>query len=205
MFDFISSPSIELLIFLWLMYIMLSYVWGGLRNLVRLILFPGVILHMAAHSYTAKILGIPLRLVFVVRNIMNETPIHTFFLKKASARSIVLFSISPMLLSVPLSILLLSILKFSGVYYPIILWLTYSFFITGNVSTEDLSVLVNRAIVNAPHVVLALSLTPIITILISISFGLRLGLIIGVLHFFAVIVISILFREKETIIIDEEI
>ncbi|MEX0569403.1 MAG: hypothetical protein Q6363_009675, partial [Candidatus Njordarchaeota archaeon] len=131
--------NIGFLIFAWLVLLLLEYAWSGMAKFVKIILFPGTILHMASHYIFAKIFGHGTYLLLGTHITGEHTAAGLSFFSdiyKRKSREVYMVLLAPMPISIILGFLFQRVLFFSlltghRILAIILAWLTISIIVCG--------------------------------------------------------------------------
>ena len=147
LFDIAERP--EILLFLWIIYGVLDYTWGGLANFIRILFFPGTLIHRLSHIVIYKLKGEKPRF-YTIQTFRDERP--RVSLRIRDMRSAALLAVSPAVIAIPMYILTLFLLIYSNslIAKLIAAWLAISFFVTGFPNLSDLSYIISGMTAHDP-------------------------------------------------------
>jgi len=198
-----------LLIIIWLIYLLLQRVWGGLANFLSIILFPGMFLKRGEQISLASFFGSRPRVTAwipllrsgdfsFVRVYMPRNPFH-------AAITVLL----PALINLSLAYGLIVLLKYiqESISALIIAWLIISLFVTGFPDKFDLSIIISSLIATDPTLIFYYAWMIIIFVFFLIGYDPFIALTSTFIYFVFITITSAYFtgREEESIVVlDEE-
>ena len=187
-----------LMIVIWFFLLILGYCWSGLRNLVRILLFPGMLIHMASHMLFARLKGMRMRFIAMFR-IGWERSVLGVILTKEHPVWIFVFAMFPALVAIPLYIIFLNmaiLFRAQTIFAMLFLWLAVSIFIEGIPSIEDMGMVLKASIYYEPLSIIFLALTPIVFTLNTYGFGISIGIYITLFYVIAIMFLSLVCRRE---------
>lgn len=194
--DIAKQPLI--LILIWLFYIFIDYVWGGLANSLRVIFFPGYFLHKTTQSVVARLFGVSPR-AYSVHGAGSER--SKFYIQLKDPFMATILAVSPALTAIPFYLLTMMLYDASVSIYAKIVsaWLAVSIFITGFPNFGDLGFIVVSIIAHKP-LLQAFLLWSVIILIISLNiFDVGLSLLITLSYIFLIILANSSIRKNEEI------
>jgi len=201
------AQSTILLVTFWLLFLLLDSVWSGFANFIRIILFPGVILHAVSHILFSKIFRIPSSSGFIL-SLYRE---YTFvYIKESNLLQGILIALAPIFLVIPMYLLLSYFLLHisNSILVIIISWFCVSLIITGMPSKADIIFLIVNILHKKPLAILLYFWSFIVFITGYLALGIDLSIIITFGYFFGInLALGLIFRTKKEaiIVIDDEV
>ena len=200
--------NIGFLIFAWLVLLLLEYAWSGMAKFVKIILFPGTILHIASHYLFAKIFGQGTYLLLGTYITGEHTAAGLSFFSdiyKRKSREVYIILLSPMFTSAILGFLFQRVLFFSllaghRILAIILAWLTISIIVCGMPSLQDISFIATYHIIKHPEIIVALIWSIGVFSLGYIGYGLEIA-IWGVLAYVMLILFVSFFRRESKYVV----
>jgi len=205
------SLNIGFLILAWIVYLIIQYSWSGMSKFIGLLLFPGVLIHIASHYLLSRLLGIKPYTALRISPIGESfgaglfTSADTY---KLSTWRLGLVAISPLIVSLPILIFLRGLLILSLEYghgegVLLLAWMIISIAVCGFPSISDLGFLTSNIIIKHPDTIIALILVPAVYILGSLAYNSDIA-ILGTLTYLILILIAALLGEskKEEIVVE---
>jgi len=199
------SAQPHLLILLWLMYSVLTYVWGGAANLIRAIFFPGYLLRRLMQSLILRKFGESARLYAIEEHGEEWARVY---IRLSGPFVATCFIIGPVLVALPLYYLtiVLSTLSPNFIAKIVAAWFAISLFVTGLPGLKAMEPIVESLIIYTPLMQVLLLWSVVIFILSLNAFDISLAVIITLSYIFLVILINSMGvkREQQTPIILNE-
>ena len=173
------AMSTGFLVFAWMLILLFEYVWSGMAKFIRVILFPGRLLHIASHYLTAKLLHIKafevLRTGFENERISAGIVFSSDIYRK-KPYTVYAVALAPMPTALLSTIILRKILEIlvssEEIRVAIIVsWLIISIFVCGMPSLSDLQFIFIYHIIRYPEVIIALLWGIVVFILGYLAYG----------------------------------
>lgn len=180
------AKNLLLLIILWGLVILLEEVWSGFSKLIKIILFPGLLLRRSEQLALAQLLGAKVKqlTVFKLFSTKSGSLIYMYFPQGHVGRAlIVLFTPLIMNLAIAYTLILL-LTKVSELVFAVILsWLVISLVVTGFPDKADLAFVFNIFVTRDPSVLLYYAWGIIAVALTYLAFGEELSLILSIIYY----------------------
>ena len=199
-----------LLLITWIIYILIRQVWGGLSKLITILLFPGTLLYFTIRYLTAKILGLEIKPIMLIKATYETTG---GLIRIKSPKDPVIMSLANIFTAIPLAVITFSTAPYfqNTIAKMVIIWLGASFFITGMPREIDIYNFLAAVWAIEPLGVLAIivSIAVFATALEAYSTTTAIAATIIYLTLVTIILMTYKMPQKETneeaIIIDEEL
>ena len=200
------SEAIQFLLLIWILYMFIDYVWGGLANAFRIIFFPGALLNKATRVLVAKIFGVEAR-VYAKESLSRGRA--SIYLRIRDPFMATVLAISPAFTAIPFYLLARHLMVYSGTLLAKVVsaWLAMSIFIAGLPNFGDLGYVVSSVIASKPHLQLFLVWSIVIFILALNVFDMGLAVIVTLSYVFLIILANASFGKRDEelpIIINED-
>lgn len=152
------SNRLELLLIGWIIFIFVRIVWSGLSKFISIILFPGTILYFTIKFYVARILGMRLEPMMVLRGTYQYTGAIT---RIRRISDVIIITTSNLVIAIILTYInfQLATIFINELTKTVFLWLGVSFFITGMPRESDFYTLLTTIWAIEPLGVVALLLS----------------------------------------------
>ena len=205
------ARNIALLLFLWMIYLLLEEVWGGLGKLITLILFPGKFLKKAEQLAIAQLLGADVRHVTIYKFLTpkSASQVYMYFPEGRIGRAIIVFLL-PIALNLALAyILSIIMINLEDIFLAFLFgWLVISLVITGLPDKADLAFVFHNFVTRDSSIFLYYAWGLIAGALVYLSFGIQIT-ILALFLYYAIITISLIFvppptTSKLDIVFDED-
>lgn len=160
--------SFPLLLILYGVFVLIGYVWSGLRKFIRLFLIPGMILHYASHFLAVKLLASQEENSFKRRQLVGigmrgDNEWTYSMIRTTSTKDALIIAIMPAAFTIPLVIFLTRTFLLTNSL--LLGWLTLSILLEGLPNTHDYQLIFTRGIADKPHAYILLPWTIVVGIL----------------------------------------
>ena len=199
-----------LLLLGWFMVLVLEYVWSGMAKFLRVILFPGRLLHVASHYMMARMLNI--RIYEVMRiGFEGEAITAGLFLSSEvyNRRPYAVYAValSPMLTAVPFFLvlrwILLVLVDIDVDAALFVAWLVISIFLLGMPCLSDIRFLFLYHVIKHAEIIIALFWGVVVFVLGFIAYGLEAASIGLLIYLMLVLLISLVPPGRGVCIIED--
>ncbi len=204
------SLNTGLLMFIYLIMLVLEYSWSGMAKFMRIMMFPGRILHIASHLLAAKIVGVKtyevLKIGFSGERVVSGLTTTNIYRTKPHKIHITL--LAPMLIAIPTSHILREItmiaLQNNRIDVALLAaWLRISIFVLGMPCLSDLTFLGMYHIIRNPETILGLLWGVVVYMLGVLVYGVEAAVRITLLYIALILTASIIPPRERVYIIME--
>ena len=197
------SSSLSYLTMAWMIMLLLEIVWSGMAKFLKIILFPGRVMHIISHYLVARFFGIRTYVGLLSDFFYEKTYTGFFLTRRIDVKIAIFLSLSPLLISLPTCIILQMLLPYVKNYVKLLVaWLIISMWVCGMPNTRDLRLLILTNILRSPEIIFAIGWSILVFLVGTVAFGFNLSIVGTIIYLFSVLLVAALSKQEE-IVIDE--